>query len=314
MYRSLWHALALALLPAAALAAPGNDKEHEAALAAATKSQVAGPATVQLRDQAVLKLPAGHIYVPPPAAAQLLQSLGNRTDDKLAGVVVPAADAGWFAVIQVHQEGHVRDDGAQDMDHDRMLRSLKAGTEAGNAERERRGIPAIEVAGWAEEPRYDKRNHQLVWSAATRRKGAGDGDATGVNYNTYALGRQGYISLNMVTGRKELQQNKAAAHALLAAMQYKPGKRYADFDAGSDKVAPYGLAALVTGDTAPKAEAGAVAQEYAERYGKWVGAGVVLAAAVAGGALALRRRKREEPEEPVHIEPSLLDTEPPGRA
>lgn len=316
MYRSPWHALALALLPAAALAAPGNDKEHEAALAAATKSQVAGPATVQLRDQAVLRLPAGNIYVPPPAAAQLLQSLGNRTDDRLAGVVVPAADAGWFAVIQVHQEGHVRDDGARDMDPGPMLRSLKAGTEAGNAERERRGIPAIEVVGWAEEPRYDRRNRQLVWSAATRRKGAADSDGTGVNYNTYTLGRQGYISLNMVTGRKELQQNKAAAHALLAAMQYKPGKRYGDFDAASDKVAPFGLAALITGATEPRPEAGALAKDYFDRYGKWAGAGAVLAVALVGGALALRRRRRAQDEEPpVHIEPSLYDSsKPPGPA
>lgn len=318
MYRTLWRAVALALLPAAAVAAgpagPGNDKEHQAAVAAATKAQVAGPASVQLRDQAVLKLPAGYIYVPTPAAAQVLQSLGNRTDDKLAGVVVPAADAGWFAVIQIFQDGHVHDAGAQQMDHDGMLRSLKVGTEAANEERAKRGIPAIEVVGWAEEPRYDARNHQLVWSAATRRKGAAESAGTGVNYNTYTLGREGYISLNVVTGRKELQQNKASAHQLLASMQYKPGKRYADFDAATDKVAPYGVVALISGGTAPEPEAGALVKAFFERFGKLVAGVLAVAVAAVAAMLLLRRRRHKEPEPVVHIEPSLFDTKPPGAA
>ena len=295
MYSSLWRVLALALLPAAVLAAaPGNDKEHQAAVAAATKAQVTGPASVQLRDQAVLKLPAGYIYVPAPAAAQVLQSLGNRTDDKLAGVVVPAVDAGWFAVIQIFQDGHVHDAGAQDMDRERMLHSLKVGTEAANEERAKRGIPAIAVVGWAEEPRYDFRNHQLVWSAATRRRDAAEGDG-GVNYNTYTLGREGYISLNMVTGRKELQQNKAAAHALLAAMQYKSGKRYVDFDPASDKLAPYGLAALISGGTAPESEPWALVKGFVERFAKLLAALAALAVASVALALWLRRNRRRQP-------------------
>ena len=44
-----------------------------------------------------------------------------------------------------------------------------------------------------------------------------------------------------------MERDKSAAHELLGALDYLEGKRYADFNASTDRVAEYGLAALVGG-------------------------------------------------------------------
>jgi uncharacterized membrane-anchored protein len=54
--------------------------------------------------------------------------------------------------------------------------------------------------------------------------------------------------LNLIDDAATLETSKPQATALLSATTFKPGARYEDFDAKSgDKVAEYGLAALVAG-------------------------------------------------------------------
>jgi uncharacterized membrane-anchored protein len=230
----------------AASTANSLEAEQEAAFKAAKAVQKAGPADITLRDQAHLQLPAGYIWVPTPAAAQLMHSMGNRTDDTFIGAIFPADDADWMAVVKFVKEGYIKDDDAKDWNADDLLKSLKEGTEAANEERAKRGIPGIEVTGWAQKPQYEAQTHRLVWSALSKKKGD-TGDRQGVNYNTYALGREGYLSLNLITNAKDLDTYKPDAAKLLAALQYDDGKKYADFNSSTDKVAAYGLAALVAG-------------------------------------------------------------------
>jgi uncharacterized membrane-anchored protein len=257
---------------------PNAEVEQKAAMEAARKSQVAGPSEVKLKDEAVLKLPAGYIYVPQPAAGQLLESMGNRSGPTLVGAVFPAGDEPWFAVIRHIQEGHIKDDDAKDWNADDLLQSLKDGTEAANEERTRRGIPAMEVVGWSEKPKYDAATHRLVWSASTRDKGSTRTDGLGVNYNTYALGREGYMSLNLVTDLDRLPRHKQDALDLLSALQFNDGRRYADFNSSTDKVAAYGLAALVAGAAAKKLGFFAIALAFLAKFAKVlvVGAGAAL--------------------------------------
>jgi uncharacterized membrane-anchored protein len=149
----------------------------------------------------------------------------------------------------------VQDDEAKDWNADELLQNLKDGTEAGNEERRSRGIPEFVVTGWVEKPAYEAATHRLVWSAALRDKnpaGPGGGNAEGVNYNTYQLGREGYMSMNLVTDLAAVEQQKPFARQLLAGLEFNQGKRYADFDSSTDKVAAYGLAALVGGIAAKK--------------------------------------------------------------
>lgn len=252
------------------------EAERDAAYKAAQAAQQAGPANIAVRDQAHLKLPAGYLWVPQPAAGQLMQAMGNRVDDSFVGAVFPDSEADWFAVVKFVREGYIKDDDAKDWNADDLLKSLREGTEAANAERVKRGITPIEVTGWAQKPQYDAAAHRLVWSALSQDKG-GSADDQGVNYNTYALGREGYISLNLVTSAREIDKYKPDASKLLAALQYDDGKRYADFNSATDTVAAYGLSALVAGAAAKKLGLLAVVLAFLAKFGK--------IALVAGGAV-----------------------------
>jgi uncharacterized membrane-anchored protein len=150
------HHLTTSTAPATASTANSLEAEQEAAFKAAKAVQKAGPADIPLRDQAHLKLPAGYIWVPTPAAAQLMHSMGNRTDDTFIGAIFPANDdADWMAVVKFVKEGYIKDDDAKDWNADDLLKSLKEGTEAANEERAKRGIDGIEVTGWAQKPQYE---------------------------------------------------------------------------------------------------------------------------------------------------------------
>jgi uncharacterized membrane-anchored protein len=277
---------------ASASTASSLEAEQEAAFKAAKAVQKVGPADVVLRDQAHLKLPEGYVWVPTPAAAQIMRAMGNRTDDTFLGAIFPADDADWMAVVKFVKEGYIKDDDAKDWNADDLLKSLKEGTEAANEERAKRGIPAIEVTGWAQKPEYASGTHRLVWSALSKRKGAAD-DNQGVNYNTYALGRDGYLSLNLITNARDLDKYKPDAAKLLTALQYDDGKKYADFDSSTDKVAAYGLAALVAGVAVKKLGLFAIILAFAAKFAKL--AIVAVGAALWGVAKIFKKKELARP-------------------
>jgi uncharacterized membrane-anchored protein len=277
--------------PAAPAASPNAlEAEQAAAFKAAEAAQVVGPANIALRDQAHLKLPDGYVWVPTPAAAQLMQAMGNRTDETFVGAIFPANDADWMATVRFVKEGYIKDDDAKDWDADDLLQSLKEGTEAANEERAKRGIPGIEVLGWAQKPEYEVGTHRLVWSALSRDKGGTDG-TQGVNYNTYALGREGYLSLNLITNAKDLDKYRPDAAKLLAALQYDDGKKYADFNSSTDKVAAYGLAALVGGVAVKKLGLFAIVLAFLAKFAKLA---IVAVGGVLWGITKIFRKKQPE--------------------
>ena len=283
--RAAWTLLAIA---GAAQAAPGDDEQRKVwddVGQAARK----GPVDVPLLDEAVLHVPAGEVFVPQPQADRLLNLFGNPgSNPEMPGLLLPRApNANWYMPVRFHKSGYIRDDDAKTWNADEMLRSLRDGTEEQNRERVKAGQPAMDVVGWSEPPRYDAATQRLSWSLASRPVGAKADDPVDVNDNTYALGRDGYFSLNMVTSLKELDALRPVAEQQLAALEFRPGRRYADFDSRSDRVAGYGLAALVVADSgAPTPGLAALAAKYL----KWILPVVV----VLGIALvvALRRKPR----------------------
>lgn len=249
---------------------------------AAVAAMVRGPSSVQLKDQAQLALPAGYGFVPPKEGAAVMDQMGNQTDERFLGLIFPEADdASWFVTIDYEPSGYIKDDDAKEWDADELLQNLKDGTEAANEHRRDIGVSEIEVTRWVEKPAYDAQTHRLVWSAEARDKSGQDTDPV-VNYNTYVLGRQGYVSLNLITSSSTIAADKPAAHELLAAVNFNDGKRYGDFDASTDQVAAYGLAALVGGLAAKKLGLLAAAGVFIAKFAKLIIVGV----AAAGGIVA----------------------------
>ena len=220
--------------------------EIQAAWQAAAKSGTFGPAQIRLLDQATLNITDDEVFIPAAEANRIMAALGNSSTPERFGLVTEKSDnVRWMVDVTWIKEGYVRDGDAKEWQADAMLEDLKEGTERGNAERLARGIPALDVTGWVEKPAYDSASHRLVWSLSLQDRGAPAGQPQTINYNTYALGREGYFSLDLITGSDTIGTDKLVARNLLGTLKYLPGKRYEDFSSSTDKVAAYGLGALV---------------------------------------------------------------------
>lgn len=266
-----------------------SKEEREKAWADARAASTNGPASVTLSDQAKLTLTQDQIFVPQPQAGKVLNAMGNPGQDtRLQGLVFPKDDAPWFMTIRFESSGYVKDDDAKDWNADDLLKSYREGTAASNEERKKMGVAGLEILGWAQKPTYDSATHRLAWAMSSREIGAPESEPQGVNYNTYALGREGYFSMNLVTDLSALPTYKPNAHGLLDALQFNDGKRYADFNASTDRVAEYGLAALVVGAAAKKMGFFAVAAVFLAKFAKII---AIAALAFGGAIIGLFKKK-----------------------
>ncbi|MDR3214267.1 MAG: DUF2167 domain-containing protein [Azoarcus sp.] len=223
------------------------EKEIQAAVEGMQAVAVQGPLDVSLGAQASIRLPEDFTFVPKAEAERFMHAVGNQVAKDFIGLIFSVRLEG-FVSVEFTPAGYIKDDDARDWNVDDLLQSLKDGAHQGNVERTKRGLPEIEVLGWIEKPAYDASTHRLVWSISAQQKGGGSiGEEQGVNYNTYLLGREGYLSLNLVTDNSNVEEEKPVAKQLLTAVSFNTGQRYEDFNAATDRVAEYGLAALVGG-------------------------------------------------------------------
>ena len=260
-----------------------QDAAHGAALAAA----IPGPASVPLLDQATLALPPGMVFVPAAQAARLLSSHGNHPGASLVGLVtVPGPDEPWIVTINRVAEGHVSDSDAAELKADDILKDLRDSSIEGNKDRARRGFPELELLGWTEPPKYDAATHRLTWSLKLKEAGEDEEDAT-INFNTRALGRDGYFSLNLITSVDRIAEDSQVSAQLLPGLRYNDGKRYDDFNAGTDHLAGYGLAALIGVVAAKKLGLLALILAFGAKFAK-----VGLLAVLGLGAAARRLFRR----------------------
>jgi len=257
------------------------EQENAAAWRAAMAAMVAGPNSVTLRDQATLTLPEGFGFVPAKEGSDVMKLMGNGTDDRFLGLVLPLRkDSHFFVSVEYENAGYIKDGEAKEWDAAGLLQTLKDGTEAANAERERRGIDPISVTRWIEPPAYDAATHRLVWSAEATLKNGTDPDPT-INYNTYVLGREGYVSANLITTASTVETDRSIAAPLLSAFAFNGGKRYEDFNSSTDKIAAYGLTALIGGIAAKKLGLLALGAAFFVKFAKIIVVGVVAAGAAA---------------------------------
>ena len=211
---------------------------------AAQPAWTRGPASVDLgSDVAKISLDEGYVFAGAQDTRRLLQEMGNTVDNTEVGMVAPTAEGeDWMVIFEYEKAGYVKDDDKDAIDKDAILESYQRGTEEANEARKAKGIPALHVTGWFEEPHYDERTHNLVWALRAKEDGGGEV----VNYNVRVLGREGYMSLTLVDDPAKLAASKPHVERLLSSFEYKKGKTYAEWVPG-DKVAQYGLAALVAG-------------------------------------------------------------------
>jgi uncharacterized membrane-anchored protein len=197
---------------------------------------------------ATLHLGKDYYYLAPDEAKRVIvDGWANppETAEGVLGLVFPAGktflDDVWGAVITYEPTGYVTDEDAAKQDYDSVLTEVREGMEAANPTRIEKGYPAHHLVGWAQPPSYDQASHSLVWAQNLAFEGQSENT---LSYDVRLLGRNGYLSLNMLTGMSKLAETRAAAAKFARSAEFQPGSRYADFRDG-DKKAEYGLAGLV---------------------------------------------------------------------
>lgn len=240
---------------------------------------IQGPTTVALGQVAELNLPAGYVFLNAADTRKLQEAMGNVPDGDEVGLAAPAADdASWFVIFDYRDVGYVKDDDKDEIDADAILSGIREGTEEANKVRKQRGIPGIHVVGWEAPPSYDARTHNLTWGIL----GQDDEGGQVVNFNVRLLGRNGYVSATLVEDSAKIAAARPHLDTLLGSFSYTSGNRYAEFRPG-DKVAEYGLVALVAGGAGAVAAKTGLFAVLAKLFAKAGKAVVLLLVAAAAG-------------------------------
>lgn len=240
---------------------------------------------------AQLNVPQGFKFLNAEQSQHVLSELwGNPPDNSVLGMLFPEsggpmADSNYAFVITYQADGYVKDDEADDLDYDQMLKEMQAGEAEENKQRQKEGYGAIHMVGWASKPYYDKTNKVLHWAKELQFSGS---EFHTLNYDVRILGRKGVLSLNAVAGVDELPLVKKDIDQVLKIASFTEGNQYKDFDSNVDQVAAYTIGGLVAGKVLLKAGifAGIL------KFGKFIIIGIV-----ALGAAALKFFKRKKPQE-----------------
>ena len=198
--------------------------------------------------------PESH-YLDAADARRVLEELGgNPPDDTVLGMILPSAVPlenadSWAVVVTYSDEGYVSDEDAASTDYDELLSEMQAATEDENRARKDAGYETVQLVGWAVPPRYDGASKKLFWAKELAFEGA---PGHTLNYDVRVLGRHGYLSLNAVSGMDQVAAVQTGMQQLLPMTEFDTGARYADFDESTDRMAGYGVAALIGGGLAAK--------------------------------------------------------------
>jgi uncharacterized membrane-anchored protein len=235
-----------------------------------------GPVDARIGKVATLRVAEGQAFLDGPNTRRFLEL--NRNPPRDGHYTLIGGDGTWFAVFYFEDSGYVKDD--EKLDPEALLKSIQETDEPANKERKRLGMPPIFTVGWHVPPHYDPLTKRLEWGMRLRTE---DNDAI-VNYTIRLLGRRGIVHATLVSDPEHLDRDIADFKQALTAYAFVPGETYAEYRAG-DKVAEYGLAALILGGGA----AVAVKSGFGKALGKFIVAGVVgLGSAIA----AFFKRKR----------------------
>ncbi|NWE42233.1 DUF2167 domain-containing protein [Pseudomonas yamanorum] len=205
---------------------------------------------------ATLKLNDEFYYLDPADTERLLtDGWGNPPGFKTLGMIVPKAvsplsERGWGVIVSYKADGHISDEDAAKIDYAELLKQMQEEDVEDNKQRQKQGYAGLHLLGWAEPPHYDDTTHKMYWARELK---ADDAKQTTLNYSIRVLGREGVLELNAVAGMSDLATIKQELPKVLAFTNFTDGNLYTDFNPKTDKLATYGLAALVAGGIAAKA-------------------------------------------------------------
>jgi uncharacterized membrane-anchored protein len=251
---------------------------------------VNGPGKAKIGSMAEIQVPKDARFTGAAGTRKMLEVMHNPTDGRELGLLTNEK-LDWFIIFEFEDIGYVKDAEKEKLDGEAILESLREGNEMGNEERKKRGWAPITIVGWHTAPFYNKETNNLEWCI----KGESQGHDI-VNYNTRILGRGGVMSANLLVDPKELDATLPNIKTILNGFSYIEGQKYSEWKSG-DKIAKYGLSALVVGGAVGVAAKLGFLGKIAASLGKlWkaIILGLVGIGAAIKGLIFGKKKKKEE--------------------
>jgi len=196
------------------------------------------------------------------------------------------ADSSYAFMLSFEETGFIKDKDADEIDYAAMLKELQTAEIEVNLERSKEGYEAIHFINWAQSPFYDKNKKVLHWAKEIQ---FGTDPYRTLNYEVRVLGRKGVLSMNAIAGMENLGIVKQNIDKVLAIPEFTEGNKYSDFNSSTDKVAEYGIGALVAGGILAKTGVLATIGKFFVAAWKFIALGAV---ALFGAAKRLFGRKK----------------------
>ena len=229
---------ALILLGAHATAAQSDEAIQEAF---GKLSWIKGPSSGPIAGKASIQVPTNYVYLNEVDTSTYLELAGNPPTP--GHYLIAPDDLRWFAVFSFDDTGYIKDD--EKIEAADLLEKLQSSDQPSNEARKSLGLPALYTEGWQVEPHYDQASKRLEWGVRLRGE---DGEKV-INYTSRLLSRTGVMSAILVSSPDSLSADTAEFKEALSGFEYDAGEKYAEFKSG-DKVAAYGLGALILGGAA----------------------------------------------------------------
>jgi uncharacterized membrane-anchored protein len=235
---------------------------------------------VTMNQWAEIEVPPGYRFTGGDGTRTLLRMYGNLVGTTEQGLIAPE-NLDWFVVFDFDDCGYVKDDEKDQLDADKLLEQKIENSKAANEEKKKRGLPRLDIVGWTVPPHYNARTNNLEWGIRLRSE---DGSES-VNYNLKLLGRSGVMDATLACDPGQMDAVLPEARTLLAGFKFQPGQTYAEYRAG-DKIAKYGLTALVLGGGAALAAKSGLLAGFFKLIAK--GGKLLIAGAVAVVAVVVK--------------------------
>lgn len=223
-----------------------------------------------------LNVPKGYKFLDGPLTQKVLKDIwGNPEDTTIIGSILPenkgvVESDSWMFVINYVEDGFVKDDDANDINYDDLLKDMKEEISAANADRTAQGFPGIELVGWASQPYYDSNLKVLHWAKELK---FGTDTTNTLNYDLRVLGRKGMYNVSAVSGMAQLNDVKKSIPLIIKSIQFDEGFKYSDFDEDNDHVAEWTIGGLIAGKVLAKAGFFAILA----KFGKFIFIGLIAA-------------------------------------
>ena len=226
--------------------------------------------------EGIVNVPKGFKYLNAEQTQHVVSDLwGNPKDESILGSLVPDGKGvthsnSWLFVISYQGDGFVKDDDANDIDYDDLLKTMKEDTKTTSEERKKAGFEEVQLVGWASKPYYDSNLKVLHWAKELK---FGKDQVNTLNYDLRVLGRKGMYNISAVSNMAELAEVKASIPGILKSVEFNDGHKYLDFDADTDTVAAWTIGGLVAGKVLAKVGFFAILA----KFGKIIIIGIIAA-------------------------------------